>query len=405
MVGQSGLSEASLSNITRHLQERYITPGKIAGTVTVVHRKGETAFFEALGKADLENNRPMEKDTIFRIYSMTKPITSIALMQLYEQGKFQLSDPVHRFIPKWKNLRVYDSGNKPLMVTTRPERPMQIHDLFTHMSGLTYGFTERTNVDAMYRDAAIGCMDKAPRGTVEDMVNDLAEIPLEFSPGSRWNYSVATDVLGHLVELIADMPLDDYFKKYIFEPLNMVDTDFCVPLAKKDRFANCYMRGYTGEIKLQDNAEKSHYLKRPKFLSGGGGLVSTASDYLNFSKALLNGGALEGSRVIGRKTLEFMATNHIPGNKDLGEYAVGRFSESLYEGVGFGLGFSVSLDPTQSKTISSVGEYAWGGAASTAFWVDPVEDMVVVFMTQYMPSAVYNFRGQLKQIIYGAIAD
>ena len=405
MTGQSGLSEQRLENIRTHLQERYITPGKIAGTVTLVHRKNETAFFEAQGQSVLESNKPMAKDTIFRIYSMTKPITSLALMQLHEQAKFQLSDPVHRFIPKWKKLRVYDSGSRGLMVTQAPDRPMQIHDLLTHTAGLTYGFTERTNVDAMYRDAAIGCLDRPFNGNLQDMVDDLAELPLEFSPGTKWNYSVATDVLGHLIEVIADMPLDDYFKEHIFKPLGMVDTDFYVPEDKLDRFAACYMRGSKGEIKLQDNPVNSHYTKKPKLLAGGAGLVSTASDYLNFAKALLNGGELNGERIIGRKTLEFMTSNHLPEGKDLGQIAVGRFSESLYEGVGFGLGFSVSLDPTQSKTISSVGEYAWGGAASTAFWVDPVEDLVVVFMAQYMPSTIYNFRGQLKQLVYGAICD
>ena len=405
MTGQSGLSKQRLENISNHLQERYITPGKIAGAVTLVHRKNETAFFEAQGQSVLESNKPMEKDTIFRIYSMTKPITSLALMQLHEQAKFQLSDPVHRFIPKWKNLRVYDSGSRRLMVTRAPERPMQIHDLLTHTSGLTYGFTERTNVDAMYREAAIGCLDRPFKGNLQDMVDGLAELPLEFSPGTKWNYSVATDVLGHLTEVISDMPLDDYFKEHIFKPLDMADTDFYVPEDKIDRFAACYMRGSKGEIKLQDDPVNSHYTRKPKLLAGGAGLVSTASDYLNFAKALLNGGELNGERIIGRKTLEFMTSNHLPEDKDLGQIAVGKFSESLYEGVGFGLGFSVSLDPTQSKTISSVGEYAWGGAASTAFWVDPVEDLVVVFMAQYMPSTIYNFRGQLKQLVYGAICD
>ena len=401
----AGMSPERLTNINNHLNHQYIQKGKIAGTVTLVYRRGEVTYFDAQGMMDVERNKAMQKDTLFRIYSMTKPITSIAMMQLYEQGKFQLSDPVHRFIPEWKGLRVYESGRAPLMATTRPERPMQIHDLFTHMSGLTYGFSERTNVDAMYRKKGIGTFDLEPQGNLQDMINDLAKLPLEFSPGSRWNYSVSTDVLGYLIEKISGQPLDNYLQDNIFTPLGMKDTGFYIPKDKQSRFSACYMRGGKGELALQDDPQDSYYLSKPDFLSGGGGLISTAGDYLQFCKMLLNKGQLDGHQIISKKTLEFMTTNHLPNGCDLGSIATGAFSESLYDGVGFGLGFSVALDPTKSKTIASVGEYAWGGAASTAFWIDPEEDMAVVFMTQLLPSSTYNFRGQLKQLIYGAIVD
>ncbi len=401
----AGMSPERLTNIRNHLNQQYIEKGKIAGTVTLVYRRGEITYFDAQGMMDVERKKAMQKDTLFRIYSMTKPITSIALMQLYEQGKFQLSDPVHRFIPEWKGLRVYESGRGPVMVTTRPERTMQIHDLFTHMSGLTYGFTERTNVDAMYRKKGIGTFDLEPQGSLQDMINDLAKLPLEFSPGSRWNYSVSTDVLGYLIEKLSGQSLDDYLQDNIFTPLGMKDTGFYIPKDKQERFSACYMRGSKGGLALQDDPQESYYLNKPNFLSGGGGLISTAGDYLQFSKMLLNNGQLDGKQIIGKKTLEFMTKNHLPNGCDLGSIATGSFSESLYDGVGFGLGFSVTLDPTKSKTITSVGEYAWGGAASTAFWIDPEEEMAVVFMTQLLPSSTYNFRGQLKQLIYGAIVD
>lgn len=401
----AGICPKKLKNITNHLNQQYIDKEKIAGAVTLVYRRGQVVHFEAQGMIDAERGVPAKKDSLFRIYSMTKPITSIALMQLYEQGKFQLTDPVHRFIPEWINLRVYESGRFPALVTSRPERAMQIHDLMTHMSGLTYGFTERTNVDAMYRDKGIGTFDLAPKGNLQTMISDLAQLPLEFSPGSKWNYSVSTDVLGYLIEKLSGQPLDQYFQEHIFSPLGMNDTGFHVPSEKRDRFSACYVRGKNGKLALQDDPQKSHYLNQPDFLSGGGGLVSTATDYLQFCKMLLNGGHLEGRKIIGKKTLAYMTSNHLPNGEDLGSIATGSFSESLYHGVGFGLGFSVAMDPTKSKTISSVGEYAWGGAASTAFWIDPEEEMAVIFLTQLIPSSTYNFRGQLKQIIYGSIVD
>lgn len=397
-----GLCSERLARIDTHLERRYITPQKIAGALTLVARKGEVAHFSALGQMDLERNKPMREDTIFRIYSMTKPITSVALMMLYEHGHFQLDDPVYKYIPEWRNLRVYDLGNHPRWVTTPCERPMTIRDLFSHMSGLTYGFMERTNVDRAYRRLGVGREDSKD---LRAMIEALAGLPLEFSPGTRWNYSVSTDVLGYLVEQMSGVPLDEYFRTQIFEPLGMIDTGFTVPPDKIDRFAANYTRGRDKKPRLEDDPATSVYAQPTTFFSGGGGLVSTAADYLQFCRMLLNQGELNGQRLLGRKTIELMTSNHLPDGRDLAELATGAFSETTYEGVGFGLGFSVQLDCARAQIVGSPGEYAWGGAASTAFWIDPSEDLITIFMTQLMPSRTFNFRGQLKSIIYPAIVD
>jgi CubicO group peptidase (beta-lactamase class C family) len=344
----------------------------------------------------------MREDTIFRIYSMTKPITSVAMMMLYEHGHFQLDDPVHRFIPEWRNLGVYKIGNHPYWQTTPCQRPMTIRDLFSHTSGLTYDFMQRTNIDRAYRRLQVG---RDRQKNLRAMIEALAELPLEFSPGSAWNYSVSTDVLGYLVELISGLPLDDYFRTEIFEPLGMVDTGFVVPPEKVERFAANYTRGQDKKPKLEDDPATSPYTRPTSFFSGGGGLVSTAADYLQFCRMLLGGGELDGHRLLGRKTLELMTSNHLPEGRDLMDLATGAFSETSYAGVGFGLGFSVLLDPAKAQIVGSPGEYAWGGAASTAFWIDPSEELIGLFLTQLMPSRSFNFRGQLKSIIYPAIID
>ncbi|MGD8862154.1 MAG: serine hydrolase domain-containing protein [Myxococcales bacterium] len=400
----AGMSAEALARVDAHLRERYIEPGKIAGALTCVYRKGQLAHLSPLGLADMERQRPMRDDTIVRIYSMSKPLTSIALMMLYERGLVQLTDPVHRWIPEFREPRVYVQGRHPRWVTERAARPMTVHDLLTHQSGLTYGFFERTHVDSGYRKLGLGNLHRYD-GTLEEGMKALATLPLEFSPGEHWNYSVATDVVGYLVQAISGRPFEVYLREEILEPLGMVDTDFHVPDDKLERFAACYERGYRKVTRLQDDPEKSAYRTPPKFPSGGGGLVSTVHDYLRFCRMLLGKGQLEGTRIIGRKTLELMTRNHLPGGQDLRSVAIGTYSEDRYAGVGFGLGFSLSLDPAAAQVSGTPGEFAWGGAASTAFWIDPVEDMAVVFLTQLMPSGAFNFRGQLKQIIYGAIAD
>ena len=400
---RAGLSAERLARIDSHLKRSYVDPGKIAGALTAVWRRGELAHLSPVGLMDRERGTPMAEDTIFRIYSMTKPITSVALMMLFEHGLFQLDDPVHRFIPSWRGLRVFVGGNHPQFLTKPCERPMTVRDLLTHTSGLTYGFMESTNVDAAYRKHGIGTFGKTFDGDLAAMMEALAGLPLEFSPGTAWNYSVSTDVCGHLVELLSGERLDDYLRRHLFEPLGMVDTGFHVPEEKLPRFAACYMRGPGKKTYLMDDPQKSHYRRDPKLLGGGGGLVSTAADYLRFCRMLLGGGSLDGVRILGRKTLELMTRNHLPGGKDLTEASIGMFAETTMRGTGFGLGFSVNLDPVASGNAGSAGSYAWGGAASTIFWIDPAEELITIFLTQLFPSRTFNFRGQIQSIVYGAV--
>ena len=394
-----GLSGERLALIDPYLEEVYIEPRKIAGAITLVARQGEVAYVSAVGKMDLERDKPMKEDTIFRIFSMTKPITSVALMMLYEKARFSLRDPVHKFIPEWRDLRVYGSGNHPNFQTLPCQREMTIRDLFTHTSGLTYGFWERTNVDAAYRKLGIGS------GNLKKMIENLAKLPLEFSPGTHWNYSHATDVLGYLVEVISGVPFDEYLKREILDPLKMTDTGFSVPPGKVDRFAANYANGPDGSLMLMEDPEKSAYTRDVTFFGGGGGLVSTASDYCRFCQMLANGGQLDGVRILGRKTLELMTMNHLPDGKDTASMALSPLIQIRNPGVGFGLGFAVHMDVPKFGDVGSYGEYEWGGAASTAFWIDPLEDMFVIFMTQFLPDGTYDFRGQLKSIIYSALTD
>ncbi|HEX4340287.1 MAG TPA: serine hydrolase domain-containing protein [Polyangiaceae bacterium] len=396
-----GLSSSALRRIDEHLASRYVNPGKIAGALTLVARRGRVAFLSPLGNRDRERNLPVHADTIFRIYSMTKPITSVALMQLHERAVFQLTDPVHKWIPEWEHLRVYLYGSHPTFTTEPMRRPMTVRDLLTHQSGLSYSIMERTGVDVAYRKLGIG----NGKGTLADMVKTLATLPLEFSPGEAWNYSVATDVVGYLVEKMSGKPFDVYLRENVFEPLGMVDTGFTVPVDKLDRFAACYGRDRDKKLVLLDDPQDSPYGRPKTFFGGGSGLVSTAADYLRFAEMLRRGGELDGVRLLGPRTVAFMAENHLPGGKDLAALARGSFSETRYEGVGFGLGVSVTVDPVRAQVPSSAGEYGWGGMASTAFWVDPKEELSVVFMTQLIPSTIYGFRTQLKSIVYGAIVD
>ena len=395
-----GINGEQLARVGEHLRARYVEPGKIPGSITLVARRGQVCYLDVAGRRDVERDTPMAADTIVRIYSMTKPVTSVALMTLYERGLFSLDDPVHRFIPAWKKLLVRKAGSYPLFVTEPCERPMTIRDLLMHTSGLTYDFMHASNVDAAYRELSVGLPRRGY--TLQQMVDQLATLPLEFSPGQRWNYSVATDVLGYLIEVISGQSLPEYMRSAIFEPLGMVDTGFEIPADKVDRLASCYERNLQKEVVLQDDCRDSHFARRT-FWSGGGGLLSTAGDYYRFCQMLLNGGSHEGRRVIGSRTLQFMTRNHLPGGMDMSQFATGSFSETAYGGVGFGLGFANKLDPVRNGFPASVGSYFWGGLASTLFWVDPLEDMVVVFLTQLIPSSTFNFRGQLESIIYAAL--
>ena len=388
-----GLDSNILKNIRTYLDETYVKDGKYVGTLTLVARKGEIAYLDSLGYMDRENERPMQEDAIFRIYSMTKSVTSIAIMQLLEKSKFRLDDPVHWYIPQFKDMGVFQAGVYPNFVTSKPKRHMTIKDLLTHMSGLTYNFMYRTNIDAAHRSS-----DVMRAENLEDFVDTLSTIPLEFSPGDKWNYSVSTDVLGYLVEKLSGQKLDEYFQEHIFEPLGMIDTGFNCPEEKKSRLASLYEHNPLGKPNLMEVPSLD-----VKMLSGGGGLFSTLSDYYKFASMLLNKGELNGVRVIGRKTLEYMKMNHLPDGKDLTEMSESAFSETPYAGVGFGLGFSVMTDPAKSQTLSDVGEFGWGGMASTVFFINPKEDMLVIFLTQLVPSSTYQVRRELRSLVYSAL--
>ncbi|HCO91648.1 MAG TPA: serine hydrolase [Alphaproteobacteria bacterium] len=399
---KSGMSAERLARIPAHFQ-RYVDEGKLAGLVTLVHRHGETAQLSAIGKMDVEAGTPMREDAIFRIYSMTKPITSVAIMMLYEEGHFQLDDPISAFLPAFANMEVFVGGTMRAPETVPAERDITFRDLLTHTSGLTYSFMGSSPVDAMYRRERLEGAT-SPYST-QQTIEKLAALPLQFQPGARWNYSMATDVLGHLVEVISGQTLDRFFAEHILDPLGMHDTAFQVPRDKIARLTANYSRRKDGSLMLADPPGESRYLDTPVFLSGGGGLASTAADYLRFCRMLLNKGELEGERLLGRKTVDYMTLNHLPSGGDLTSMGQAVFSETSYDGIGFGLGFSVMLDPARAQVIGTAGEYAWGGAASTMFWIDPAEDMVGILLTQLMPSSAYPLRREMKTLAYQAIID
>ena len=396
----NGFNTSRLNRITDHLNHHYIDRQKIAGCQVLVARHGQIAYQKNFGFMDIERAKVMQDDSIFRIYSMSKPITSIALMQLYERGLFQLNDPIHRIVPSWKNPRVFIEGAGASMQTRAAQQPITFKHVLTHMAGLSYGDT-RHPVDQLYRDHQV------VRTNGEDLssfVEKLSKMPLHFNPGERWRYSYATDVCGHLVEVLSGQRLDDYLQEHIFSPLDMVDTAFSVSADSRTRFAANYARQSDRSLKLIDDPLSSDYLNPPSFLSGGGGLTGTTSDYFKFCEMLRHEGSLNGHQIIGSRTLRLMRQNHLPAGADLSQKASGGFSETAYEGVGFGLGFAMTLDEVATAGLGT-GDYYWGGAASTIFWVDPTEDLSVIFMTQLMPSNTFNFRGQLKNIIYSALED
>jgi CubicO group peptidase (beta-lactamase class C family) len=384
-------------------RDKLVADGKLAGVLTVVVRRGQVAHWGMSGLADKEQGKPIAGDTIFRIYSMTKPITAVAIMMLYEEGRFQLDDPISRFLPGFANQRVavLDAGG--IIDTVRTSREITFRDLLTHTSGLTYGSMNATPVDAMYRDTGIGVFADHPDADLMETTAKLAGLPLLAQPGAEWNYSVATDVLGALVQAISGQRFGVFLQHRILGPLGMEDTGFRVPADKMDRLAAIYMRDPAGGLMPGGDMGEYRVPGERRMESGGGGLVSTAGDYLTFCHMLLNRGVHGGVRLLGRKTVELMTTNHLPG--DMADMGQPRFSESSYIGIGFGLGFSVMLDPAKAQILGTPGEYAWGGAASTAFWVDPVEEMIVIMMTQLMPSSTYPIRRELRVLSYQAVID
>lgn len=407
-----GLSSARLERLDRVMQERYVDAGHLPGILTQVYRKGELAHTGMSGHMDLERDKPMREDALFRIYSMTKPITAVALMMLVEEGKIGLDDAVHTHIPSFRKLGVYASGvptlladQPPQFMTTQPERPMKVVDLVTHTSGLTYGFMMRTSVDAAYRKLKIGQFDTP--GGLDTFIEQLAGVPLEFSPGTQWNYSVSIDVMGYLVQQLSGMSFGEFLRTRLFEPLGMTDTAFWCPPEKLDRFTTCYQPKPGGGLKVQDDGQKSTYATPPALESGGGGLVSSAHDYMQFCRMMLNGGALNGVQILSPKTVELFSQNYLPDNRELASMAPpGAFSEAGYSGIGFSIGCGVNIDIAKTRLPGTLGEYFWGGAASTAFWIDPKEELAVVFMTQVMGTdARLTLRRDLRTLAYSAMTQ
>jgi CubicO group peptidase (beta-lactamase class C family) len=392
---EKGFSAKRLSRISTVMQ-RYVDEGKLAGLIAMVARCGRVLYLERCGMMDLEAAKPMQFDTIFRIYSMTKPITSVALMMLYEEGEFQLNDPVSKFIPEFAEVKVFAGAAEESFEVTDLEREITMWHLLTHTAGLSYDFWEDSPVDAMYLEADLHQADR----TLEEMIHKLVTMPLVFQPGSAWRYSMATDVLGYVIEVISGMPFDEFLEQRILKPLGMDDTAFYVPEAKLDRLAAAYGPTENGGIELLDAPATSQYCSPPRFLSGGHGLVSTASDYMRLAQMLLNGGELDGARLLGRKTVELMTMNHLPD-----ELIPIQMPPHTLHGCGFGLGFRVLVHAAQAGRLGSEGEFGWGGAASTSFFVDPKEELIGLLLTQLIPSRYYPIREEFKVLIYQALID
>ena len=394
-----GLSAARLSHIDGWM-DALVADGKLPGLSVSMMRRGQIAYQRCAGLADIARGAPYAPDTLVRIYSMTKPITTVAALMLYEEGRFQLDDPIGRFLPCFANQRVCVGGNRSKMETVPASRDITFRDLMTHTSGLTYHFMFATLVDAAYRDAGIDFQ------TSEDdlltLVEKAAKLPLLAQPGAEWNYSIATDVLGALVQTISGQDFGEFVQQRILGPLEMTDTSFAISDDKLGRFAANYIKGPQGPA-LLDDPRTSRFRRSNVLPSGGGGLIGSATDYLRFGQMLMNKGEFGGVRLLGRKTVELMTSNHLRG--DMADMGQPRFSESSYEGIGFGLGCSVMLNPAKAQVVGTPGEYSWGGAASTAWWNDPAEEISVVLFTQLTPSSTYPIRRELRVLTYQAVVD
>jgi len=400
---EAGFDAARLARIDTHFA-KYVDDGRLPGWLLVVSRGGQVVHVSTCGQRDMEAALPIELDTLFRVYSMTKPITSVAAMMLYEEGGFELKDPVHRFIPAFRDARVYRQGSAMAPVTEPATEPIRIWHLLTHTAGLTYGFHHVHPVDAMYRAAGYE-WGSPPQKDLAACCDDWASLPLVFQPGTEWNYGVSTDVLGRVVEVVSGQSLDEFMRTRIFEPLGMGETAFFVPEAGQHRLAALYAPTPGTRKAFRFDAMGKVSTETPAFLSGGGGLVSTAADYHRFTQMLVHEGELDGVRLLGTRTLRYMTRNHLPGGADLEAFGRPLFAETTFDGVGFGLGFSVVDDAVKTKVLSTRGDYGWGGAASTAFWVDPSEHITALFLTQLLPSSTHPIRPQLKQLVYQSLVD
>jgi CubicO group peptidase (beta-lactamase class C family) len=396
----AGLNAERLARIPQYF-DTYIDKGRLPCVAALVARGGQVAHLSFRGATEMGGSRAVDADTIYRIYSMTKPITSVAAMMLFEEGALRLDHEVFRYIPEFQDTMVLGDDGK----LVKPARAMTVRDLFTHTSGLSYSFLMQGAVDKYYRDNKLEYSQW--KGDLASFCQALAKAPLVFSPGDRWNYSNSTDVLGRVVEVASGMSLDQFFQKRIFGPLGMKDTGFHVPAESLDRLMACYRRDpVSGVISLADpGGAASAYAKPPNVFSGGGGLASTIGDYFRFCLMLANGGELDGVRLLSPKTLEFMTMNHLPDNKTLKDMGDKTFSESRMDGSGFGLGWAVTTDVVATTQPGSIGTFSWGGMASTFFWIDPVEDLIAIQMTQLMPSGAYPIRPQFQQLVYAAIEE
>ena len=386
--GEVGLSQERLDRITQAL-ESSVDQGHVAGAIGVVARKGKVAYWENVGMADREAGTAMADDTIFRIYSMTKPIVSVALMILYEEGRFSLKDEVKQHIPELGGLKVWVAGKE-----VAPDREMTVQDLMRHTSGMTYGLFGDSRVDEMYNDAGV----LSENQSVAQFVEKLSKLPLKHQPGTQWDYSVSVDVQGRLIEVLSGKDLATYMRERVFEPLDMRDTAFRMTEENSGRFAQAYKKTEDEKgIEPANDGRTERYYDKTQWYSGGGGLVSTTRDYLRFCQMLLNGGILDGTRILSRKTVELMTIDHVG--------RMSRASSILAAGYGFGLNFAVHVDPAKSGLNGSVGEYNWGGLAGTSFWIDPAEELVGIYMIQMMPPRYANGAGQFKRLVYQSIAD
>ncbi|MBA3605845.1 MAG: beta-lactamase family protein [Actinomycetota bacterium] len=401
--GEVGLDAARLARIDTHFR-RYVDDRRLPGWLLAVSRHGELAHLGTYGQRDIEAGLPVETDTIWRIYSMTKPITAVAALVLWEQGGFELNDLVRHYIPSFEGLRVWRGGTAVRPETEPVTEEMRVWHLFTHTSGLTYGFMQAHPVDTLYRQA--GFEWGVPTDVdLAGVCDGLAKLPLLFQPGTEWNYGMSTDVLGMVVEAASGVPFAEFVQSNVLDPLGMDDTMWSVPDEHADRLAALYVpTPGTGEVLRYDTMGAPARVV-PKATMGGGGLCSTAGDYIRFAEMLRRRGELDGVRILAPGTVDYMASNHLPGNADLTAFGRPLFSETTFDGVGFGLGVSVTVDPLAAKVPGSVGDHGWGGAASTAYWIDPARDLSVVFMTQLLPSNSLPLRNQLKQLVAAAVID
>lgn len=393
-----GFDPARLARFQPWMQG-WIDSGRLPGAQVLIARRGRIVHHALAGLRDVEGGAPWTRDTLVRIYSMTKPVTSVAFLMLFEEAKVHLDTPLDEILPEFRDVRVLAPGATALDEVQAPTTRLTVHHLLTHTSGLTYGFNEGPVAEAMReRNLDFSAKEEA----LEATVRRLAELPLCFEPGARWNYGVSTDVLGRVVEVVSGVPLAEFFRERIFEPLGMDDTFFAVPQAKLDRMASCYVKTPELDMKLLERGAETAYAEGGvQQASGGGGLVSTIDDYLRFAEMLRGRGALGDVRLLAPTTVDLMTTNALRG--DLAANGQPVFSEVSYDGIGFGLGVSVTLDPGLAKTAGNVGDYGWGGMASTVFWVDPKREMTTIFLTQLVPSSTWPLRKEMRALAYAAL--